>query len=150
MKVSEYIEAFFNAPLIRFSCEEMTAILKTAKMMAFADGQKTSDEKELIQNYLRHFGITIDALQSQTLELFTNQMAGAGAITILSKMSIEQKKYVSGYLIAVLVPEGQVNQRVFELWSLVSMLADFPILSVNDAVDFWLINHSSVWYECES
>lgn len=122
---------------MQFSGKEMAAVLKAAKLMATADGRMTEEEKDVIKTDLNSFGVTIDTLQSIALEHQANEMEGAEVITILSQLSYEQKKYVCGYLAAVMAADGEVHEKEQELWSLVSLLAGFPTMNIAEAILFW-------------
>lgn len=125
---------------MRFSGKEMAAILKSAKMMAFADGAMTSDEKDVIKRDLASFGIKIDTIESIAIEHKADSMEGAEVITTLSNMTTEQKKYACGYLAAVMLADGEIDDNEQKLWSLLSMLADFPTMTIGEAISFWKEN----------
>lgn len=122
---------------MQFSGNEMAALLKAAKMMALADGVMTNDEKEVMKADLKSFGVEIDTLQSVAIEAAANRMDGAEVIKVLSSMSNEQKKYACGYLAAVMAADGEIADKETELWSLISLLAGFPTMSVGEAILFW-------------
>jgi len=122
---------------MRFSGKEMAAILKSAKMMAFADGAMTSDEKDVIKRDLASFGIKLDTIESIAIEHKADSMEGAEVITTLSNMTTEQKKYACGYLAAVMLADGEIDDNEQKLWSLLSMLADFPTMTIGEAISFW-------------
>jgi len=124
---------------MKFTANEMAAILKTAKMMALADGVVTSDEKDVIKRDLASFGLngTIDSI---AIEHKANNMEGSEVISILSKMSIEQKKYACGYLAAVMVADGEIDEKEKRLWSVISLLAGFPIMTLGEAIEYWQKN----------
>ena len=123
-----------------FSSKEMAAILKSAKMMALADGVMTSDEKDVIKHDLESFGIKLDTIESIAIEHKADNMEGAEVITTLSNMTIEQKKYACGYLAAVMLADGEIDENEKKLWSLFSMLADFPTMTLGEAITYWKKN----------
>ena len=125
---------------MRFSSKEMAAILKNAKLMALADGVITSDEENVIKRDLASFGIKIDSLESVAIEHRADNMDGDEVISTLSNMTIDQKKYVCGYLAAIMVADGEVDEKEKELWSIVSILAGFPTMTIGEAIRFWQQN----------
>ena len=125
---------------MQFSAKEMAAILKAAKMMAMADGMMTSDEKNVIKRDLASFGIKIDTLESIAIEHKADNMEGCEIISTLSNMTIEQKKYACGYLAAVMVADGEIDEKEQKLWSLLSLLANFPTMTIGEAVTYWQEN----------
>ncbi len=125
---------------MNFNGKEMAALLKAAKMMALADGVMTSDEKEVMIADLQSFGLILNTPQSVVIEQHADAMTGAEVIKILSEMTTEQKKYACGYLAAVMAVDGKIEKKEKELWSLISLLANFPVMNVSEAVDFWEAN----------
>lgn len=125
---------------MRFSIKEMAAILKNAKLMALADGVMTSNEENVIKRDLASFGIKIDSLESVAIEHRADNMDGDEVISTLSNMTINQKKYVCGYLAAIMAADGEVDEKEKELWSIVSILAGFPTMTIGEAIRFWQQN----------
>lgn len=123
-----------------FNGNEMAALLRAAKMMALADGKMTSDEKEVMIADLKSFGVQLDTIQSLAIEHQANAMEGAEVIKILSGLSTEQKKYACGYLAAVMAADGKITEKEQELWSLISLLAGFPLMNIKEALIFWQNN----------
>lgn len=122
---------------MQFSRKEMAALLKAAKLMALADGKMSDDEKDVIKADLGSFGVKLDTINSILLEEEANKMDGSEVIATLSTMSLEQKKYACGYLATVMVADGKIDDKENLLWCLISRLADFPTMSIGDAVLFW-------------
>ena len=122
---------------MQFSGKEMAATLKTAKMMALADGKMTSEEKEVIKRDLSSFDIKIDTIDSIAMEHLADNMSGKELILTLSNMTTEQKKYVCGYLAAVMVADGEVDDSEQKLWTLLSLMADFPTMTIGEAISYW-------------
>lgn len=123
--------------IMTFNGKEMAALLKAAKMMALADGNMTSDEKEVMVVDLKSFGVQLDTLQSVAIEHQANSMEGAEVISVLSNLSMEQKKYACGYLAAVMAADGNIDEKELELWSFISLLAGFPRMNIDEAISFW-------------
>lgn len=122
---------------MRFSQEEMVAILKLAKLMAVADGKVTDEERACIFSDLGSFGVPANSLQSTLLEKLADSMEPAKAVTIVAKMTTEEKKYICGYMAAVMIADGNIDAKEQALWVLVSALASFPGMTIAEAVDFW-------------
>ncbi len=123
--------------LMTFSGKEMAALLRAAKMMALADGTMTSDEKDVMIADLKCFGVQIDTLQSVVIEKQADEMDGAEVIKTLSNLNLEQKKYACGYLAAVMTADGDIAKKETDLWSLISLLASFPTMSIAEAIAYW-------------
>lgn len=120
-----------------FTQNEMVAILKLAKLMAVADGRLTNDERATIFADLGSFGVAFNSLQSTMLEKLADEMDPAAAIAVVANMTIEEKKYVCGYMAAVMVADGDIDTKEQALWTLVSALASFPTMNIAEAVTFW-------------
>lgn len=123
---------------MRFTQEEMTAILRLAKLMAMADGKVTEGEINCIFADLLSFGVTANNLEP--LEETANALEPTKAISIVAQMTMDEKKYVCGYLAAVMIADGNIDAKEQALWALVSALASFPKMTIAEAVDFWQKN----------
>jgi hypothetical protein len=55
-------------------------------------------------------------------------------------MTLEQKKYVCGYLACISIADGTCSERETVLWKLVCTLANFPVMSFGDAIEFYKNN----------
>lgn len=123
-----------------FTQNEMVAIFKLAKLMAAADGKVTHDERAIILTDLASFGVAPNSLQSTMLEKMADEMEPTEAITIVANMTTEEKKYVCGYMAAVMVANGDIDAKEQALWTLVSTLASFPTMNIAEAITFWKNN----------
>ncbi|MGM9746585.1 MAG: TerB family tellurite resistance protein [Paludibacteraceae bacterium] len=123
-----------------FTQNEMVAIFKLAKLMAAADGKVTNDERATIFTDLASFGVASNSLQSTMLEKMADEMEPTKAITIVANMTTEEKKYVCGYMAAVMVADGDIDATEQALWTLVSTLASFPTMNIAEAITFWKNN----------
>ena len=122
---------------MQFSGEEMSALLKAAKMMALADGKMTSDEKDIMIAELKSFGVELNTLQSIAIEKQANEMEGKKVVTVLSALNDEQKKYACGYLAAVMLADGVIDEKETNLWSFISLMAGFPTMTIVEAINYW-------------
>lgn len=120
-----------------FTKEEMIAIFKLAKMMALADGKVTQAERDCIFTDLQSFGVKGNTLESVAIEEAAKEMDPANAIRVVAAMTKEEKKYVCGYMAAVMISDGNIDEKEKSLWALVSLLAGFPTMNIHEAVSFW-------------
>ena len=120
-----------------FTGNEMAAILKLAKLMAVADGQLTNAERDAIFTDLGSFGITANSVHSVALEKMADEMEPVAAIKIVAQMTIEEKKYVCGYMAAVMIADGNIDAKEQAWCTFLPKLASFPTMSIAQAVDFW-------------
>lgn len=120
-----------------FSGKEMTAVLKAAKLIAVADGKVAEEERNAIFADLKSFGFAPNSLESTVLEGLADNMEFAEAIVILANMNVEQKKYVCGYMAAVMISDGQIDEKEMAIWRLVSLLTKFPTMTIEEAKVYW-------------
>ena len=122
---------------MEFSEKEIAAVYKAANLMAIADGNVTDDEKLVIKEHLKK--LCPQVLPMQAIEQDANEMEGVEVISILSRLSIEQKKYACGYLAAVMEADGKIHAKEEDLWTFMALLTAFPINNYREAIDFWSI-----------
>lgn len=104
--------------------------------MAAADGTISKSEVDVIFLILNQYGIIKDTVESVLIETLANDMEPVKSIEILSRMTNDQKKYVCGYLAAIMLSDGDINDKEVALWTLVSTMAKFPEMTMREAVDF--------------
>ena len=119
-----------------FTREQMAAMFKVAKLMATADGSIEKQEVEVIFLVLQQFGIIKDTLDSIALEKAADAMEPSKSIEILSRMANNQKRYVCGYLAAIMIGDGDIDAKELALWTMVSTMAKFPNMTMKEALDF--------------
>ena len=103
--------------------------------MAAADGKYAEEEKNAIFFELATFGVT----KTQFVQILTlaQGMKASEAFATIACMDDEQKKYVTGYLAVIMVADGDIDDSEVKMWQLISLLAQLPTMSINDALDFW-------------
>ena len=116
-----------------YSGLEMAAILKMAQVMANADGKVTNDETAIILAEMANFGAIS---KSDGLVLAAKAMSASDALMVLKGMNTIQKKYVCGFLAAISAVDG-IDAKEIAVWQLTSTLAQFPTMTINEALDFW-------------
>ena len=120
---------------MKYTREELVALIRMGVAMAAADGTATKEEAFPGFVELKKFGAT----QSDATAILdsSQKMAFADAIRILSSMSDEKKKYATGFLAATMVADGNIDDSEVALWKLVSTLAGFPTMNIAEALSFW-------------
>lgn len=117
---------------------QLAAMIKAGKAMAEADRNVDNEEIAVIaQEMLVH-----SVPQHSVEEIFglADQMAVAGMFSTLTAMSDDQKRYVCGFLAAVMAANGRVDEAEVSVWRLISTLAGFPETTVEDAISYWQEN----------
>ena len=113
-----------NNQAMTFNVYEFAAILHLAKAMASADDRLEEKELAVIVNESKRFGVE-PSMFDKLLEL-SNELEFSTAISLISKMDAEQKKYVAAYLGALMCIDGDINDTEMALWRLVSTLCGLP------------------------
>jgi uncharacterized tellurite resistance protein B-like protein len=118
---------------MRFSRNEMVAIMKLALDMAAADGKMDEKETKLIALHSASFGLNETNFES----IFTEAISikSGLAMSVVSNMSSSQKRYVTAYLGSMIAVDGDIDDAEMKLWSLISALCDLPTMSVREALE---------------
>lgn len=105
--------------------------------MIAADGEMLDVEKQMVAKEAELFGVAPDSLNAFVLETEANALEPIEAIRVVSKLSDSEKKYVCGYLASLMTVDGDIDNEEIALWRFISTLADFPTMSIHDAIAFW-------------
>lgn len=116
-----------------FSTRELEAITKMAKAMISADGEIKAGEIIALGEELKHFAPS----NAEAILDGSDRMDTVESLQILKNMTIEEKKYVCGFLAAVSIVDGNIDTKEMAMWKLVSTLASFPTMSFHEALNFW-------------
>jgi uncharacterized tellurite resistance protein B-like protein len=123
---------------MKFTGKELAAMTRMAVSMAIADNNFAKEETVAIALNLAKFGLSEDQAQS-CLERAQTMESGE-AIATLSSMSTTQKKYATGFLAVVMAADRDITDSEVSMWKLISSLAEFPIMTIGEALDFWRNN----------
>lgn len=115
-----------------FTNEELSAILRLAHAMANADGKITKEETGMIFLELHRFGV--DQAKAKLLAEIGDKMSYAEACQIVSRMTTQEKRYVTAYLGTLICADGDINDSELKLWSLITALCDLPQMSIGEAI----------------
>lgn len=105
--------------------------------MVEADGKVTEEEKVALSLDLSKFGVNPDQLI--LMHTAAKAMSAEESVRIVSGFNAEQKKYATGYLAMLMASDG-IDESEIKLWRLLSTLCGFPMMSIEQALDFWLNN----------
>lgn len=117
-----------------YNGKQLAALIKMGIAMAAADGRFTDEEKIAIAMELANFGV--DEQIVPFLLSSAQEMDAAEAFTVLSSMDTEQKKYATGYLAVIMAVDG-IEESEINMWKLISTLAGFPPMTIQQALEFW-------------
>jgi len=116
-----------------FSGLEISAILKLAKAMVVADGKVEKIELAVVQNEIQRFGVKPASLQS--LLKTCDAMDMSQALSIVSGLGYENKRYVAAYLGTIMAADMNIGESEMALWRLISTLCGLPTMNVAQAIE---------------
>lgn len=119
---------------MEFTKLQMSAIVKMAKSMVMADGVVNEKETELMSKELLRFGVPISEVPS--IMKMGDNMQASDAVTIISAMDSQQKKYVTAYLGVMIAIDGDIDDSEMKLWTLISVLCNLPTMTIKEAASF--------------
>ncbi len=120
---------------MNYSGLELASVVKMAMEMAAADGIFADEERELISKELLNFGV--NPLQATQLLTRARDMDPGEALSTIGNMNLEQKKYVTGFLAAIMISDGEIDDSEVKMWRFISLLAQLPEMDIVEALDFW-------------
>ena len=118
--------------MLQFNDNELKAILKVAKAMVLADGKVEKKELLVMTNELIRFGISREKIEG--LAESAKNMDNSEALIALSKLDEERKKYVSAYLIMIMIIDGEMHDKEMILWELTTSLCGLPEINISEAI----------------
>ncbi len=116
-----------------FSKEQLAAMFKLASCMVAADGKVMPEESKLVllEAMAQDTGSDhspFELAQALPLERVSDIIVG---------MNTTQKKYMCGFLAAVMAADGNVDENELALWTMTTILCGCPYLSIEEAVNYW-------------
>lgn len=120
---------------MKFTNKQISALINLGSAMANADGRVVDVESAVMGFELHQLGVTPDVV----LDVYTAaaEMSNVDALTTLSAMTDDQKKYATGFLAAIMVSDGDIDDSETKLWQLICTLGDFPKMTLEEALQFW-------------
>ena len=117
---------------------ELTAMLSAGIVLSGADGNVADEEKEVLVKELMSFKVSAE--DAKLYLKVAIDMSAEYTVEILKAMSDEAKKYACGYLGAVMLADGHVDDKEVEAWRLFSTACQFPSMTLGEALEFWKNN----------
>ena len=121
---------------MEFNQLQMTAMVKAGNAMALADGKVEEKELAVISAGLMKFGIVGN--QVDLILQLADALKPVDMISTLSCMTLEQKKFVCGYLSTIMASDANIDESEIKMWRFFSEMAGFPQMTVAEASVFWL------------
>ena len=117
---------------LQFNGKELAAIIKLALSMIMADGKVDEKEKASLTLEMVRFGVKEEQLAG--LVVVAQAMDATEAISIISQLASDEKKYVAAFLGALMAVDGDIDDTEMKLWQLTSTLCDLPTMNVAEAL----------------
>ena len=121
---------------MEFNQLQMAAMVKAGNAMALADGKVEEKELAVISTGLMRFGIVGN--QVDLILQLADALKPIDMISTLSSMSLEQKKFVCGYLSTIMASDADIDESELKLWRFFSEIAGLPEMTLAEASAFWL------------
>lgn len=119
---------------MRFSGKELATITKLALIMAGADGKFEPIEMDVIKNEVRRF--TSSEKEEHLIMEAAKEIEAVELLTIISQMTLEQKKYVAAYLRILMISDENLDGSELKLWRATIALCGLPALTFKEAAEF--------------
>lgn len=118
--------------------KELAAVLKAGHAMVQADGKVEESELKVLFGELANFGVPAE--QAQLMMVAADAMEASEMFETLTNLSTEAKKYVAGYLAAIMISDNDIDDSEVNMWKLICTLSKFPTMNLNEALTFWRNN----------
>lgn len=115
-----------------FTNQELGAIFRLAHVMALADGKITNEETTIIACELARFNV--DPNKAKLIAEMGDKMNYGECCQIISRMTAEEKKYVTALLGTLICADGNIDESELKLWALITALCDLPEMNIVEAL----------------
>ena len=117
---------------MKFKGVELSAVSKLAMAMVQADGKVERIELAVMATELMRFGVSEN--DAEKIIRRGDEMEMSKALSVVSNLDSERKRYVTAYLGTIMAADGEVHDKELALWSLISMICDLPTMNALEAV----------------
>lgn len=117
---------------LQFNGKELAAIIKLALSMIMADGKVDEKEKASLALEMVRFGVKEEQLAG--LAIVAQAMDATEAISIISGLAQDEKKYVAAFLGTLMAVDGDIDDTEMKLWQLTSTLCNLPTMNIVQAL----------------
>ena len=100
--------------------------------MAAADGKVEKSELTYIALEMARFGVK----DADSILKGAEEMDPTIALSIVSKMTPKEKKYVAAYLGTIMAVNGDIDAKELSLWRLTSSLCGLPTMNIQEAIQY--------------
>lgn len=111
-----------------FNNKEAAAILNISRIMAKADGHISDSEMHNVLKITSKFDL-------DEIETIAETLNGNQSANVLAEMTDTKKLYICCYFAEMMKVDGKISDEEVRVWQIVSQLADFPSMTINDALN---------------
>lgn len=112
---------------------ELAALVKIANYMAEADGIIDEGEFAIIVDEISKFGVSEEVYDD--ILAASVEMDAATAIKTIEKVGENEKKYVSAFLVILMIVDEELQEPEIKLLHFISTLCELPMVSIDEAID---------------
>lgn len=123
---------------MKLTPKQLAAVIKAGLIVTNADGTAKEEEYRIIINEMNSFNITQE--QGKALIEVAEAMSVEDMVTELKGLSEQDKKYVCGYLVAIVAVDGDIHDNEAEAWQAMCSLCEFPDVKASEALEYWKNN----------
>lgn len=126
---------------MNFSPKTLTAIVKAGKTMVQADGRILDSEMAVVTSELSNLGVSHEEIPD--LLRAADSMPAPEMIQILSSLDEKSKRHTAGFLAAIMVIDGDIDDTEVRFWRLVCTLACFPAMNLSEALSEYQLTYGT-------
>lgn len=119
-----------------FDKKQIAAIYRVADMMVKADGRIFPEELATIEDSMKKLGVT-SPVEFQEIKQNSSLMDDASVYVILSRLEMEQKRFVTSMLGTIISSDGDIDDNELQLWRCVTDECQFPYMSNRQAIEIY-------------
>lgn len=123
---------------MKLTAKQLAAVIKAGLIVTNADGTAKEEEYRVIINEMNSFNISKE--QGNALIEVANAMSVEDMVAELKGLSVQDKKYVCGYLVAIVAVDGDIHDKEAEAWQAMCNLCEFPDVKASEAFEYWKNN----------
>ncbi|MBQ3249914.1 MAG: TerB family tellurite resistance protein [Bacteroidales bacterium] len=123
---------------MKLTPKQLAAVVKAGLIVTNADGTAKEEEYRIIINEMNSFNITQE--QGKALIEVAEAMSVEDMVAELKGLSEQDKKYVCGYLVAIVAVDGDIHDNEAEAWQAMCSLCEFPDVKASEALEYWKNN----------
>lgn len=123
------------------SCNFDSCITLHDRILMMSNPQNTNANIPVLSILSVVVGFTCDTRNYLPIEPVVGSMEFSESVAILSTMSLDQKRFVCGYMATIMAVDYDISDKELALWKLMSVLCGFPETNIQDAIKVYSENY---------